>query len=735
VAAVAEPQSAPSPPQQENVILPPLRRDLIVTRQLFEGRVYYVVKDPISLQYFRMTAEDYFLATLFDGRRTFGTIRDLYLREFPHVRLENTPDEINERVLRFANDLALLQFLSVQGMRLKARYDAARTRAKKGGLYTLANKIFFFRFSLFDPDRIFGRMARPLWWIWTPATLWISIALIAAAVVVFATHSHNLDGALANLFHWENIALMWVTTMVIKSVHELGHGLTCKHFGGEVHEVGVMSLVFTPYFFVNVSDSWVMTDRRHRILVSAAGIYVELIFAALAVFLWAIVQPGWLHNFLFNIIIIASVSTIFFNANPLMRFDGYYIMTDLIEVPNLQAKSRALITHQVKNLLFGRLTTDPVLARMPLPKKRFWLFYTYAILSWLYGYWVIYKLIIFMKPHLAPLGLEGLADWFSILALTSWVLLPFIGFFKGLQLTSKDWEPHGRLRRLSVIAAAAIGIFGAACFFPVELTIKRVGAVQLAEPDQVRPEVPGFLEKIFVKEGDHVKAGQPLAQLSNREARQALALAETRLQVAEQMVQAALGLGKLAEQKQAENTRAAQLAKTEEARREVEQLTLRAHIDGAVLTRSLDTKRGMYLQGNDLFCEIAALDPMRIKIALSEKQVRYVKKGQRVRLKANAYPHRQFQGVVAEDPVMFFGNEIPAAFSARRSGDVPVYIDAHGKEHPVERTFEAVVAVENADGLLRPGMTGRGKIYAGRRPWGQMVLQSLRDVVSLDYRF
>jgi len=129
VAVAAEPQSPPPPPQQENIILPPLRRDLIVTRQLFEGRVYYVVKDPISLQYFRMTAEDYFLATLFDGRRTFGIIRDLYVRGLPHIRLENTPEEINERVLRFANDLALLQFLSVQGMRLKARYDAARTRA------------------------------------------------------------------------------------------------------------------------------------------------------------------------------------------------------------------------------------------------------------------------------------------------------------------------------------------------------------------------------------------------------------------------------------------------------------------------------------------------------------------------------------------------------------------------------------------------------------------------------
>ena len=736
VAVTPEPVKAASPPQQENVVLPPLRKDLIVTRQLFEGRTYFVVKDPISLQYFRMTAEDYSLATLFDGRRTFGAIRDIYLERFPHVRLEYSPEEVNERVLRFANDLALLQFLSVQGVRLKARYEAARQKkAKKGWLYNLANKVFFFRFSLFDPDRLFARMARPLWWVWTKPTLWISVGLIATATLVFLTHTEGLDQALANLFHWENIALMWITTMIVKSVHELGHGLTCKHFGGEVHEVGFMSLVFTPYFFVNVSDSWVMTDRRHRMLVSAAGIYVELIFAAFAVFLWATIQPGWLHNFLFNIIIIASVSTILFNANPLMRFDGYYIMTDAIEVPNLQAKSRALITHQVKNLLFGRLAADPVLSRMPLPRKRFWLFYTYAILSWLYGYWVIYKLIVFMKPHLAPLGLEGLAEWFAVLALTSWVLLPIVAFFKGMQLTGQDWQPHGRLRRLSVMLGIALGVFAVACFFPVELTIKRVGAVQLADPEQVRPEVPGFIEEVYVKEGDRVTAGQPLAKLSNREVTQSLIVVENRLRVSEQMVQAALGLGKPAEQKQAENMRAAHQAKFAEAQREVENLTLSAHTSGTILTRDLQLKRGTLIKGNDLFCEIARLDPMRIKVALGEREVRYVKKGQHVRLKANAYPNKEFHGVIAEDPVMFFGDEIPAAFSARRSGDVPVYVDAHGKERPVERTFEAVVEVDNADGLLRPGMTGRGKIYAGKRLWGRMVLQSLLDLVSLDYRF
>src|SRR4051812_18588515 len=132
------------PAVQENVILPPLRQDLIINRQLFEGRTYYVVKDPISLQYFRMSAEDYFLARLFDGRRTFGKIRDLYVGNFPHVRLEYTPEEVNERVLRFANDLALMQMLSVQGQRLKARYEAKKKqKARKGWFYNLVNNVFF----------------------------------------------------------------------------------------------------------------------------------------------------------------------------------------------------------------------------------------------------------------------------------------------------------------------------------------------------------------------------------------------------------------------------------------------------------------------------------------------------------------------------------------------------------------------------------------------------------------
>ncbi|MEQ1859306.1 MAG: efflux RND transporter periplasmic adaptor subunit [Chthoniobacteraceae bacterium] len=731
-----EPIEAPKPPPQENVVLPGLRADLLVSQQMFEGRSYYVVKDPISLQYFRMTAEDYFLATLFDGRRTFGAIREIYGERFPHVRLDYTPEELNERVLRFANDLALLQFLSVQGQRMKARWEAAKVaKKKKSGLYNLANQLFFFRKSVFDPDLFFGYLEKRFSWIYTRTVLWVSTVLIVLGAIVFFQHTDRIGGAIANLFSLQNVALMWVTMFIIKSIHELGHGVTCKHFGGEVHEVGVMMLVFQPYFFVNVSDSWTMPNRMHRVLVSFAGIYVELIFAAVATFFWAVVQPGALRDFLFNFIFLASVSTIIFNANPLMRFDGYYIMMDLLEVPNLQTKSRALITHHIKRLLFGVQGADPALQRMPLPKKRFWLFYTYAILSWLYGYWIIISLVVFMKPHLEPLGLGGLADWFSVLALTSWVVVPFIGFFKSLNLKRDDWNPGGRLRRLGNIVAVALGIFAVMCFVPWNLSIKRAGTVELAEPGQVRPEVTGFVQQVLVKEGERVKPGMTLARLMNRDAQQVRTDADTRLKIAEATVQRALGEGKPAEFKQAESMRAAAETRFKEADRDVRNLTLVSHVEGAVLTRGLDQLKGRLIKSGEIFCEIAPLDPLRIKIALSEKQVRYIDKDQRVVLKAHAFPDREFHGVIAEKPVMFFGTAIPRGFSKKYGGDVLTYTDHEGREIPVERTFEAVVVVENKEGLLRPGMTVRGKVHAGRHPWGKLVLQSLLDLLSLDYRF
>ncbi len=726
----------PAAPQQENVVLPQLRADLVISKQKFEGRCYYVVKDPISLQYFRLTAEDYDLAVLFDGKRTFGVIRDMWVRSHPHLRLEYTPDELNERVLKFANDLALLQFLSVQGQRMKARMDAAKkNKAKKGGLYQLANQVFFFRKSMYDPDKIFGRMAKAVPWIWTNTTFWVSWAIIALGAAVFLYSAEGLDHALANLFNWNNLALMWVTTIVLKSVHELGHGLTCKHFGGEVHEIGFMSMVFTPYFFVNVSDAWTMPDRRHRMLVSFAGIYVELVFAAFATFLWAVVQPGWFKDFLFNIIVIASVSTLIFNANPLMRFDGYYIMIDAIETPNLQQKSRALVQTKVTKWLFGSSGAD-MMSRMPMPKKRLWLFYSYAVLSWIYGYYVIYSLIRFMEPHLQPLGLEGLSNWFAFLALTGWVVVPLWHFVKQLNLTKEDIKPGGRWRRIAKVFGIPLLAFGAYCFVPVTTEVKRHSAVEVANPEVVRPETMGFIQRVFVKEGQHVTPGTVLVELENRDLRQDLALQERALQEFELRIRAALGVERADEMKQLEALRDGAKARVEKARRDVEQLTLRAKTAGVVLNRDLEQRVGQLLRPpNDNFCELAPLNPMQIKIPLNEHEVREVHAGQPVTLLADSFPDRKFQGVVKGEPSQLDEHNFPIAFSKQRGGDVPTVPDGTGREKLLEHTYVVTVEVQNPENLLRYGMSARARIETGKRPFGKIVLQWMVDLISLDYRF
>jgi multidrug resistance efflux pump len=218
------------------------------------------------------------------------------------------------------------------------------------------------------------------------------------------------------------------------------------------------------------------------------------------------------------------------------------------------------------------------------------------------------------------------------------------------------------------MVALAVGIFGAACFFPWSLKITRAGTVELASPEQVRPQVSGFITEVLVKEGDRVTPGTALAKLENREILQFLVEAQTKLKTAEAAIQRALGEGKPAELKEAQAVTEAHRKKVQEAERDVTNLTLYAATEGVVLTRELEKLPGRLIRSGEMFCEIAPLDPLRIKIALSEKQVRYIAKDQRVELRAHAYPSREFNGVIAERPVMFFGQEIPRGFSRSMEG-------------------------------------------------------------------
>src|SRR5205085_7454607 len=235
-----------------------------------------------------------------------------------------------------------------------------------------------------DPDRILQKMLRFLGWIFSLWFFALSVGVMLAAVLLVATHFETFRAKLPNyheFFSFKTVVYLWIALGCVKVIHEFGHGLSCKVFGGEVHEMGALFLCFSPALYCNVSDAWTMPNKWHRIIVSAAGIYVELIIAALATFVWSNTptQP-FINNLSLSLMIVCSVSTVVFNANPLMRYDGYYVLADWLEIPNLRERSNRFLTNAfLEHCLGVEVLPEPYMA---LHRKV--LFIAYAVLSYVY---------------------------------------------------------------------------------------------------------------------------------------------------------------------------------------------------------------------------------------------------------------------------------------------------------------------------------------------------------------
>ena len=197
----------------------------------------------------------------------------------------------------------------------------------------------------------------------------------------------------------------WVCLAVVKIIHEFGHGLTAKHFGGEVHEMGILFLVLTPALYCDVTDSWLLPNKWKRIWISAAGIYVECFLASIATFVWWYSTPGLLNSLAMATMFICSVNTIMFNANPLLRYDGYYVMADWLEIPNLRIKSTQFFAYLIQEKVLG--LEIPV--QSYLPRSRRYLFVTYAMASYIYRWFVTFAILWFLSQVLKPYKLESVS--------------------------------------------------------------------------------------------------------------------------------------------------------------------------------------------------------------------------------------------------------------------------------------------------------------------------------------
>lgn len=470
---------------------PRLRKHAQIHRHEYRGEVWHILQNHITGQHFRFNPIVYHIIGLMDGRRTVKELWDLALEAFGDDA--PTQDDLVRLLGQLHSADVLICDIPPDTRELFSRGEnIRRSKVRQTLLSPLA-----WRFPLVDPER-FLRHLEPFsrfifsWW---SAAVWLAVVL-TAAVLGFMHRSELTHDVFDRVLAMDNIALLWVVYPCIKFLHEMGHALAVKRWKGEVHEMGIMLLVFIPVPYVDASSSSSFPKRLQRAMVSGAGILVELFVAALALFLWLAIEPGTLRSALYNAIFIGGVSTLFFNGNPLLRYDGYYILSDILAIPNLAQRGQEYAAYLVKRRIFGLKKTQPPHLS---PGEPFWLLF-YFVSSFIYRIMVYIAIILFIS---------GKFFFFGII-LGIWALLSMAVFPLGKALNFVLFSPALREKRTRAIAtvgvpAALLAGFLFAVPFPSWTRVE--GVIWVPEESVIRAGAGGFVKEVVAKPGSMLRAG------------------------------------------------------------------------------------------------------------------------------------------------------------------------------------------------------------------------------------
>jgi putative peptide zinc metalloprotease protein len=716
------------------------RPDLRARKHRYQGRLYWVVKDPVGLQYYRFEEEEFAILQMLDGQSSLDEIAQRFEREFPPQTIRT--EELQQFIGMLHRSGLVITDAAGQGKQLVKRYGE---RKRKERLATLTN-ILSMRFKGIDPEWFFNIIYPYIRWFFTvPALIGcilLALSALTLVLVQFDVFQSRLP-SFQSFFQAQNWLWLAITLAVTKILHEFGHGLSCKHFGGECHEIGVMFLVLTPCLYCNVSDSWMLPNRWHRAAIGAAGMYVELVLASICTFIWWFTEPGPINYIALNVMFISSVSTIMFNANPLLRYDGYYILSDILEIPNLRQKSSTILNRKMGKWFLGlEEPEDPF-----LPKRKQWLFATYTVASAIYRWVVTLSILYFLNKVFEPYGLKVIGQLIAMGAIYGLVIQPLVKVYKFFKVPGR----LGKVKRLRMYASLLlfIAILAGVLFIPLPSHIYCPLEVQAREAASVYVPVPGILDEIFVQPGDKVTKGQPLAQLRNIEVDIEIAKLAGEREVYQTQL---AGLKRISFE---DRRAAAQVRPVTEALASVnkqlsqleadrKKLRLVAPRDGTVLPAPLVEQQvdesahlppwsgspldrenlGATLQAGTKLCQIGDPNRMEALLVIDQNDVELLENESNHPVKIMLDQSAEY---VYLSKVVQVNNEnvrvTPTHLSSLRGGPLPTQMDPSGVARPLSPVFEAKAPLPEEDphGLLRIGLVGRAKITTPPRTLGKRL--------------
>ena len=462
------------------------RPDLSARKQYYLGKACWVVKDPVGLHYFRFQEEEYAILEMLDGRTSLDEIKERFEEEFPPQKI--TLEELHQFIGMLHRSGLILTGVPGQGDELlKRRWQ----RLKQQALAAVSN-ILCIRLRGFDPERFLNWLYLKIRWFFSPTFFAFAILLMLSAVSLIAVEFNVFRSKLPEFHQFFNpYNGMWlaVTLGLSKVLHEFGHGLSCKHFGGECHEMGVMVLVLTPCLYCNVSDSWMLPSKWHRAAIGAAGMYVEGILASICTWVWWYTSPGLLNNLCLNVMFISSVSTLIFNGNPLLRYDGYYILADVMEIPNLRQKATQILSRKMTDWFLGiEQPEDPF-----LPQRNQVFFAAYSIASAIYRWVVVLSILVFLYKIWEPYRLEIIGSILGLMSLYGLLVYP-------LYQVGKFFYVPGRLDkvkkpRMYASIAGAVALLAVFFFVPFPHSLICTLEIQARDAAPIYVQQPGILVK------------------------------------------------------------------------------------------------------------------------------------------------------------------------------------------------------------------------------------------------
>ncbi|HYZ86172.1 MAG TPA: efflux RND transporter periplasmic adaptor subunit [Bryobacteraceae bacterium] len=510
---------------------PKLRDDVAICRQETSAGAFFIIKDPITGDFFRVREPEQYIARQLDGETPIDVVRQRVEQRFDAAL---SPNSLND-FIKTLGSIGLLETGETGERRVPGR-----PRRSSGTL-------LYLRWRLFDPHRLFSYLEPRLRWMFTPLSLLVSAAVIMMAVATMVGSWDEYVEGLRQLYQLATIPLLVVLSFLLVSLHECGHGLTCRHFGGEVHEVGFLLIYFQPALYCNVSDAWLFPERSKRMWVGFAGPYFELFLWAIAVTTWRIADPEtWISTSALIVMTTSGIKTLF-NFNPLLKLDGYYLLSDYLELPNLRSKAFRHIGDSLKRFV-GVATVEK---EIPARERR--IYTIYGLVATVTSFSALGYIILSGGGTLLAKGGPEL-----ILLSTVLVAVRFRRRFQrmfGRHSLASDSTDDGDVllatgtpppsqtagprrtkrrnaRRWFIRAVMIVVLAGVVCFCwlgHTELRISGPFTILPKDNTNVRAAVEGIIDSILVAEGDRVRAGESIARLSDKELRSELGKTEAQI--------------------------------------------------------------------------------------------------------------------------------------------------------------------------------------------------------------